>query len=990
MSSPAKRSRPKSKDSASRYSTSRLTLVGREEVVAHLQARRKALGDIRPIPREPAPNSAYQERPPNGNQLDVKCVDDKLQVCWAYGSEAFHRSKDYAKQHGKWDGSNWVLPAKNLNAFKAHCAEKGLTIRDHAALRAAHDAKQAKSAQERDVFETVRSRAQTLATVQSAGRAGTIVSSDLTTQDRVDLQALQILYAALIDAKPSTYVAAITDAWRPIWLPFRTLISPSPKGPAPTSPPLTAQLHPDRLRANVTFDFSDGRHIATMVEIRRRLQLDTKVLDLTDAQAVVAIDLLQRVAGDNDLTVTVEAPPPIVLTDDLCARIPGWRYPTQAHEKRLMEHQRSLVEYLVARNGCGLVGDEMGTGKTAGAVASAMALDTKRIVTIHPVSVLSQWSREIAEFSDAAHTMIPLSLAEHDAFPPGDGWIGVTYDSIIDKARVIKCGSAEEADLVRRYVDGEHDPLTVRLTMTPILRERLTLFADDAEFENLSRKVSGAVEKAIATLDCYRRARAMAPKRVTIKCGDEEEARLLRHWADYGTSAKAKPARTKISDDDDISVSTNDKLRVKIPATRDVRDRLKTLIESDDFATLTLKTAKAVVKTAKNLINPLRQKLLDWAPQMMIIDEAHRVKNPAAARTKAVLELSQAASHRVALSGTFLRNVPEDLNAIADIVAPGLRVDLADFFPKADRVQIARKIVETVMIRRAKADVLKDLPPMSRNTLGLPFTDLEVSKEYRKKMDDADEAYYQAFVASSGDARAARDAATGHWSTARNILGQIKVKHPETMEILNDALEENGSLIVFAHHEAARNHIAEQLKRRNVKVAQISGKTAPSARAQMIDQFQDGALDALVISTLAAGEGITLTRAPAVHFLELDWVPSNLLQAEARIHRQGQTAHTTAYHVLADFAPELVPEHLNLDLIMADKIIAKQAVINEVLQENQEVMGAPAASRRNGRTTPRDEDDMDVADDPNASALAALADATHQRTLARIEAEKPR
>ena len=103
-------------------------------------------------------------------------------------------------------------------------------------------------------------------------------------------------------------------------------------------------------------------------------------------------------------------------------------------------------------------------------------------------------------------------------------------------------------------------------------------------------------------------------------------------------------------------------------------------------------------------------------------------------------------------------------------------------------------------------------------------------------------------------------------------------------------------LVVFAHH----TEVQEELLARFPEAGHLLGRDSPAAREETVRRFQDGTGSGLLVcSTLAAGHGITLTRASNVAFLELEWTPAQHDQAEDRCHRIGQRDAVTAWYLLA-------------------------------------------------------------------------------------------
>ena len=101
-----------------------------------------------------------------------------------------------------------------------------------------------------------------------------------------------------------------------------------------------------------------------------------------------------------------------------------------------------------------------------------------------------------------------------------------------------------------------------------------------------------------------------------------------------------------------------------------------------------------------------------------------------------------------------------------------------------------------------------------------------------------------------------------------------------------------------------------------------SGRTRTDNRQRAVDAFQreDGP-QLIVCSMKAASQGITLTRASNVAFLELDWTPARHDQAEDRLHRIGQESAVTAWYLLA---PNTIDE------TMAELLERKRSLIDAV------------------------------------------------------------
>jgi SWI/SNF-related matrix-associated actin-dependent regulator 1 of chromatin subfamily A len=130
-------------------------------------------------------------------------------------------------------------------------------------------------------------------------------------------------------------------------------------------------------------------------------------------------------------------------------------------------------------------------------------------------------------------------------------------------------------------------------------------------------------------------------------------------------------------------------------------------------------------------------------------------------------------------------------------------------------------------------------------------------------------------------------------------------------------------LVVFARHREIQRAVIERFP----EALHILGEDSPAAREAALEDFQAGGGGMIVCSLEVAGQGLTLTRASSVAFLELDWTPARHDQAEDRCHRIGQRDAVNAYYLLA---AETVDETI------ARLLQRKRAVIGAVTDGHEE------------------------------------------------------
>ena len=319
------------------------------------------------------------------------------------------------------------------------------------------------------------------------------------------------------------------------------------------------------------------------------------------------------------------------------------------------------------------------------------------------------------------------------------------------------------------------------------------------------------------------------------------------------------------------------------------------------------------------------RKLAALGLRALVLDESHYVKNPRAARTKAAIELAAKLPPeglRLALTGTPVLNRPEELvsqlRALGRLEEFGSGARLARRFRSAgsdDRLHW--NLRAHCYVRRTKKQVLPQLPAKRHDTVPVLLSN---SHEYRLAEKDVI-AWLQSLPLDlrSIDAKVAA-ALRAEQLVRLNNLRQLAArgKLPTAMAWIADFLASGEPLVVFAEHVATQRAVLERFP----GAARILGADSTRDRQRAVDAFQreDGP-QLIVCSMKAASQGLTLTRASNVAFLELDWTPARHDQAEDRLHRIGQDNAVTAWYLLA---PDTIDE------TMAALLQRKRNLINAV------------------------------------------------------------
>lgn len=337
---------------------------------------------------------------------------------------------------------------------------------------------------------------------------------------------------------------------------------------------------------------------------------------------------------------------------------------------------------------------------------------------------------------------------------------------------------------------------------------------------------------------------------------------------------------------------------------------------------------------------------------ILVLDEAHYLKNPKAKRTKMVFGGKEIdaipAKRKVFLTGTPILNRPMELFPIINALDPerwpnffsyARRYCAAvrnafgwDFTGASNLEELQDRLRSTIMVRRLKSEVLTELPPKRRQVIELEpdsATKKVISQESDQwdrnsgvieslrlavelaKISDKKEDY----LAAVGNLKEGMTAAFTEMAIIRQQIALAKV--PYVVEHLKNA---SGKVIIFAHHKSV---IAELQSVLGDEAVNLTGDTKMEDRQAAVDAFQnDDRIKFFIGSIKAAGVGLTLTASSHVVFAELDWVPGSLSQAEDRAHRIGQRESVLVQHLVLEGS---------LDAVMAQTLVDKQEVIDRAL-----------------------------------------------------------
>jgi SNF2 family DNA or RNA helicase len=569
--------------------------------------------------------------------------------------------------------------------------------------------------------------------------------------------------------------------------------------------------------------------------------------------------------------------------------------------------QRGGVAYAVRRKDT-LFGDQMGLGKTVEALGVINYVKPHNVLVVCPATLVLNWRAEAEKWlCEKRRIFIPRSGA--DAVPDtSDPLLVITnYEKITGP-------SARPKNVTLSLIRSA--PNTFRQVTTP-----------------------GYLEDLVTRI----KTRGLERPFILTQGADDTDDKLYVHADHYVVLALRQLGWTEV------------------PAV---------VVPRDFPHAVTARTTPSEIRTDTPLSRSLRRR---W--NMQVYDEAHALKNRDSLRSQTVLGpggLYDRADRALFLTGTPMEKRPIEIWPIASRLCPRLFGDWWQFARRycglheeqrgktktwvADGAthhsELQQRLRTTIMIRRLRSDVLKELPPKIRQLVVL--SDDKVDWGKYPSLCEWREANKEKFDAVLSQAEAATTMAEYQAAVKKlqavtapfTQMSQVRhetalVKLPMCLKFADEVLESGvDSLVIFAHHrdvlERIHKHYGEDS-------CVIFGETPQKDRVPIVKAFQEGQKRIFIGGLRAAGVGITLTRASTMMLFESDWNGAIMLQAEDRVCRIGQTKNTLILHPVLNNS---------LDAYMVKLTIAEQNIIDKMLDHLPEPEKQKALMMHLARSAP--------------------------------------
>jgi SNF2 family DNA or RNA helicase len=311
-----------------------------------------------------------------------------------------------------------------------------------------------------------------------------------------------------------------------------------------------------------------------------------------------------------------------------------------------------------------------------------------------------------------------------------------------------------------------------------------------------------------------------------------------------------------------------------------------------------------------------------WKPDVVILDEAQRIKNWEAKTTQAVKKLQS--RYAFVLTGTPIENRLEELYSIVQFVdqhrfGPAFQflhdhriVDDKGRLKGYRNLEALREKLAPIFLRRTRAEVLRQLPPRTESIRYVELSDAQRTAYDAQRRTLAQ--LLQKKHLTELDRKRILSCLTHMRSICDSLFlydpsQRISPKLDEFAELVPELVgasdsQEGHKLIVFSQWEQMIAEAAHVLSRLQIGHVVLHGGLSGPQRRDVLERFQKDPRCRVFLSTDAGGTGLNLQVADTVLNLELPWNPAVLEQRIARVHRMGQDRPVRVIHFITRYTIE--------------------------------------------------------------------------------------
>ncbi len=313
----------------------------------------------------------------------------------------------------------------------------------------------------------------------------------------------------------------------------------------------------------------------------------------------------------------------------------------------------------------------------------------------------------------------------------------------------------------------------------------------------------------------------------------------------------------------------------------------------------------------------------DLRPDLIILDEAQRIRNWTTATARTIKQLKS--RYAFVLTGTPLENKLEEFYSVVEFV-DGRRLGPAFRFLKEHRsedengkligyrgLDRIHQQLEPILLRRTRKEVLTQLPARTDQVFYVRMTPEQAGPYYEQS--DLLAAIMRKWQRQRWLSEIDLRRITCLIQNMRMLCNStflydkqtnVSPKLEEFREIIRElAIEEKRKVVVFSEYERMTRLAGEELDKMKIGWVSLHGGVPGPKRGALMERFRNDPKCKVFLSTDAGGVGLNLQAASAVINFEPPWNPARLEQRIGRVHRLGQTHPVQVVHLLTKDSIEL-------------------------------------------------------------------------------------
>ena len=330
----------------------------------------------------------------------------------------------------------------------------------------------------------------------------------------------------------------------------------------------------------------------------------------------------------------------------------------------------------------------------------------------------------------------------------------------------------------------------------------------------------------------------------------------------------------------------------------------------------------------------------------LLLDEATKIKNPAAKRTKAIKSINSI--HRIAITGTPIENRLTELWSIFDFLMRGYLGTLHEYqsafevpITQGDEEAASRlaRQIRPFMLRRLKEEVELELPEKidvleycelteEQKVLYAGIQDTRVTP-VRTALEAGEKVNFAINILPIlSKLKQVCDHPSLISGVGRPFMGRSK-KFDRVMRKIREILRGGDQIVIFSHFLGMLDLVGGALEERGIEFMRVDGSTTD--RQRYFDEFNDGRYKVALLSIQACGHGVNLTGANHVIHVDRWWNPAVEDQATDRVHRIGQEKSVYVHRIITKGTLEE-----RIHTLLERKRLISDRVIGATLQERLE------------------------------------------------------